>query len=51
MTNLPAFFTSAVPTSARVAKALFATAFLTSHAVAMASAKAPLVMTLPFIPM
>merc|ERR1719219_3036232 len=45
----PDFFTSAVATSARLARALSASFFLISHAVARASPKAPLVMTAFFI--
>merc|ERR1719433_61955 len=45
----PDFFTSAVVTSAMLAKALKTSFFLISHEVATASAKAPFVMTALFI--
>merc|ERR1719191_231967 len=44
MVKTPSFFTAAVATSARLAITLAATAFFSSHAVARASAMAPLVM-------
>merc|ERR1719220_2304772 len=44
MVKMPFFFTSAVAISARLAITLAATAFFSSHAVARASASAPLVM-------
>merc|ERR1719461_1791201 len=46
MVKRPVFLTSAVPTSARLFKSLDATAFLSSHFSARASAMAPLVMAL-----
>merc|ERR1719412_1435190 len=45
----PDFFTSAVATSAMLAKALTTSFFFISHEVATASAKPPFVMTAPFI--
>merc|ERR1719242_1543491 len=44
MVKMPSFFTAAVAISARLAIALVATAFFSSHFVARASAMAPLVM-------
>merc|ERR1719361_2001752 len=44
MVKMPSFFTAAVATSARLAIALVATAFFSSHFVERASAMAPLVM-------
>merc|ERR1719150_899399 len=44
MVKMPSFFTAAVAISARLAIALVATAFFSSHFVARASAIAPLVM-------
>merc|ERR1719242_1537771 len=46
MVKMPSFLTAAVATSARLAIALVATAFFSSHFVARASAMAPLVMAL-----
>merc|ERR1711953_553462 len=46
--KMPVFFTSAVATSARLAIALVATDFFSSHLVARASATAPLVMAVAF---
>merc|ERR1719330_1830566 len=48
MVKTPSFFTAAEATSARLAIALVATAFFSSHFVARASAMAPLVMAVAF---
>merc|ERR1711994_1186014 len=42
MVKMPSFFTAAVATSARLAITLVAMAFFSSHAVARASAMAPM---------
>merc|ERR1740123_1985122 len=49
MVKTPVFFTSAVAISARLAMTLPATAFFSSHFVARASARAPLLMAAAFI--
>merc|ERR1719251_575984 len=49
MVKMPSFFTAAVAISARLAIALVATDFFSSHFVARASAMAPLVMAVAFM--